>query len=54
MVNFKFKKGEVLKDKITGFSGVVMARCDYITGCIHYGLLSRDLDKGKVGGLDLP
>lgn len=42
---FKFELGETLKDIITGFHGVVMGRTQYATGCNHYGLVSRDLDK---------
>lgn len=42
---FKFKLGEILRDKITGFTGVVMGRTEYVTGCIQYGLLPCNLDK---------
>jgi len=42
---FKFKLGEILKDKITGFTGVVLGRAEYATGCIQYGLLSPKLNK---------
>lgn len=35
---FKFKNGDTLKCKVTGFSGVVTARCDYLTGCNRYML----------------
>jgi len=43
----KFELGEVLKDKITGFQGVAMARTEYFTDCIHYGLCSQELKDGK-------
>ncbi len=43
----KFELGEVLKDKITGFEGVAMARSEYFTDCIHYGLCSTSLKDGK-------
>lgn len=43
----KFELGEVLKDKVTGFQGVVMARTEYFTDCIHYGLCSQTLKDGK-------
>lgn len=47
--SFKFELGEVLKDKITGFTGVVMVRSQYLTGCLHYGLQSRKIgEKGKT------
>jgi len=43
----KYILGEVLRDKITGFSGVVMGITLYYTGCIHYGLCSQELSYGK-------
>lgn len=33
---FKFKNGQRLKDKVTGFTGIVTARIEYINGCIQY------------------
>ena len=43
-VQFEFELGQVLKDGVTGCTGVVMARAEYFTGCIHYALQSRKLD----------
>lgn len=43
----KFNLGEELKDKVTGFTGVVMGRTEYFTGCVHYGLASQNLTDGK-------
>ena len=40
---FKFELGEVLKDVVTGYTGVCMGRTEYLTGCSHYGLLSQKL-----------
>ena len=31
-----FKFGENVKDKITGFQGIVTGKCEYITGCAQY------------------
>jgi hypothetical protein len=45
MTEAKFELGEILKDKVTSFQGVVMGRTDYFTGCIHYGLCSQKLKK---------
>ena len=42
-VTFKFALGEVVREIITGFEGVVMSQCNYISGCIQYGVLSRKL-----------
>jgi len=43
----KFELGEILKDKITGFQGVVMGRTEYFTECTHYGLACQTLKDGK-------
>ena len=45
-----FELGEVLKDKVTGFKGVVMGRTEYFTDCTHYGLQSQELKDGKPLG----
>lgn len=42
---FKFKLGEKVKDTITGYEGIVMARTEYWTGCNRYGVLSPKLTK---------
>ncbi len=42
---FEFNMGETLRERVTGFIGVVMARTDYFTDCSHYGLQSKKLDK---------
>lgn len=46
MKKFKYELGEVLKDKITGYQGVVMVRSEYFTGCTTYGLCSQTLKEG--------
>lgn len=46
---FKFELGDVLKDTVTGFSGVCLGRSEYLTGCSHYGLQRKELTKdGKI------
>lgn len=45
---FKFDLGQLVRDKITGFNGIVVARTEYLTGCSRYSVQSRKLDeKGK-------
>jgi len=39
--------GSKVKDKYTGLKGVAMARVEYISGCIQYGVESL-LPDGKV------
>lgn len=46
-VNFKFKNGDLLKDKVTGLTGVVMVCAQYSTGCHHYGLQPQDFKDFK-------
>jgi hypothetical protein len=50
MAEFKFELGEIVKDKVTGFSGVIRIRSQYLTGCNTYGLQSQKLDKDSVPG----
>ncbi len=48
-VNFKFALGEIVREKIAGFEGVIMSQCNYISGCVQYGVLSRKLTlEGKT------
>ena len=46
-MNFKFNLGAKVKDKITGYEGVVRTRVDYLTGCNKYGVQSTVLESGK-------
>ncbi len=46
-MEFKFDNGQVLKDRVSGFQGVVIARTEYATGCRHYGMCSQELHDGK-------
>lgn len=41
---FMIAMGTEVKDTITGFSGKVVARCEYITGCNQY-LITPGVDK---------
>lgn len=41
---FKFSLGIKVKDRITGFKGVLVSRCDHITGCNTYGVLAEAKD----------
>lgn len=45
-VDFKFNLGDVVKDKVTGFTGVVMAATAYFTKCVHYGICPKTLKGG--------
>lgn len=45
---FKFELGEEVKETVTGFTGIIMARSEYFTGCVHYGLVSKKLNKEGI------
>ena len=45
---FKFKQGETLRDKVTGFTGIVISRIDYISGCNRYQLQPKVEADGKM------
>jgi len=45
MKKMTIKLGQKVKDKLTGFSGTVMARTEYLNGCVSYGILSDKLNK---------
>lgn len=30
------KLGSIVKDTITGFTGIAVARCEYLNGCVQY------------------
>lgn len=36
MSKFRIKLGSEVKDKVTNFAGIVLARCEYATGCDQY------------------
>jgi hypothetical protein len=45
---FKFTNGDTVKDTITGFSGVIVHRTEYLNGCIRYGVQPKKLKDGKT------
>lgn len=42
---FKWRLGSPVKDKITGFEGIVRCQARYLTGCNQYGVQSKKLTK---------
>jgi hypothetical protein len=42
------KLGSTVKDKVSGFTGVVTSRCEYITGCVQYGVTPKVDKEGKL------
>lgn len=43
---FRLDLGQRVKDTVTGFSGVITARCEYLTGCIQYSVTAEKLENG--------
>ena len=44
---FQHELGKVGKDKITGFTGVITSRCEFLTGCNRYCIQPTELREGK-------
>jgi hypothetical protein len=42
------KLGDFVKDTVTDFSGTVIARHEYLNGCIRLSLQPRELKDGKL------
>ena len=47
MSEFKYNLGSEVKDKITGYSGIIRGRSQYLTGCNTYGIQSRELKDSR-------
>ncbi len=43
----KIKLGDKVKDLVTGFTGVVVSRIEYINGCVQFGIVPK-ADKDKM------
>jgi len=44
---FKFELGKKVKDQITGFTGIITGRAEYLTGCVRY-LVTPKADKNNL------
>ncbi len=42
------KLGDLVKDIITGFTGIASSRTEYLFGCVHIGITSNRLDKDGI------
>jgi len=38
--------GFTVEDQISGFTGVVTAKTEWLNGCVRYGVQSRELNEG--------
>jgi hypothetical protein len=41
------KLGELVKDKITGFTGIATSMTQWLNGCVRVGITPRELREGK-------
>lgn len=44
----EFNLGEELRDVVTGFKGVAVARIAYINGCVQYALQGASKDGSEI------
>lgn len=44
----EIKLGDKVRDKITGFTGIVVAKTEYINGCIQYNVAPKVGKDNKI------
>lgn len=44
----KFENGDIVKDTVTGYEGVVMATTVWLNGCYRYTLQAKKLNKDGI------
>ena len=42
---FKFGLGKEVKDIVTGFKGIIIARVEYLNGCMQYCIEPKKINK---------
>lgn len=52
MRNTNIELGDRVEDEITGFQGIVVARLDYLNGCLRFMVQAENLDKDGKPGTD--
>ena len=45
---FKYSLEDEVKDRISGLKGVIMARCEYLNGCLKYEVQPKGLKDAKM------
>lgn len=48
MPGFKFNLGATVKDRISGFEGIVICRTEWLNNCSVYGVQPAGLRDGKI------
>jgi hypothetical protein len=47
MSDWKFELGDRVKDRVSGFTGIVVSRTEYLNGCKQYGV-NPPIHEGKM------
>jgi hypothetical protein len=42
------KLGDKVRDNLTGFIGIAVAKCEYLNGCVSYEIVPLDLKEGLI------
>lgn len=42
-----FELGDKVKDRVTGFTGICIYRCEFLNGCVQYGVKPATDKDGK-------
>lgn len=42
-----FELGDKVKDRVTGISGIAIYRCEFLNGCVQYGIKQQAGKDGK-------
>ena len=42
------KLGQRVKDKVTGFKGIAIAKCEYLNGCVQFDIAPVVNEKGET------
>lgn len=48
MNDWKFELGDKVKDRVSGFKGIVTSRTEYLNGCQQYGVAPPIDKEGKM------
>lgn len=44
---YNVERGDRVRDSITGYTGIVLARSEYLNGCVRFLVVSEKLEDGK-------
>ena len=48
MLKNEIKLGQKVKDRVTGFTGIVISKLEYLNGCIQLGVKPNKLKDGET------